>query len=521
MDGLPHEIELKLELDPSDATRIKRHLSRQTKSTKRARQKLVSVYFDTPDLRLRRNGLSLRVRRAGGKHTQTVKDANGPGSVLFDRGEWEQEIRGPLPDLAAAKDTALEPILNGEAASLRPAFETRIERSRYDLASHGSRIEVALDRGEVDTGESRLPVCELELELAHGEPAELFRVARTLGELVPLRLSVKSKADRGYALVGDGHGAAEKASDVHLTGAMPTADAFRIVAHGCLKQLVANEPAMLRGDGEALHQMRIGLRRLRAAILTFSSVVGDSHCDRLKSELKWLTRDLSPARDLDVLTAEVLTPLRRQHPGEAGVADLCRTIQMRRTRAHKSAAAAVRSRRYRALALDISEWIETGPWSENDDDLVELRRAQPVAMLAAEELARRRKKLRKRAKSLRALSAPERHKLRIRAKKLRYAIEFFADVFPGNKNAKRCRAALSSLKDLQDALGALNDIATRERLASRIARSGVRKSKSGHARERAFAAGVMFGSQEAHVQEMLDKAQRAGARFLEVKRFWT
>src|SRR2546423_3830893 len=113
MHGAPREIELKLELDPSDATRIKRHLSRRSKNPKGARQKLVSVYFDTPDLRLRQNGLSLRVRRAGGKHTQTIKNTNGSAAGLFDRAEWEQDIAGPLPDLAAAKKTGLEPLLNG------------------------------------------------------------------------------------------------------------------------------------------------------------------------------------------------------------------------------------------------------------------------------------------------------------------------------------------------------------------------------------------------------------------------
>src|SRR5689334_16734775 len=100
MDGAPRELELKIELDPSDATQIKRHLSRQS-NRPYARQKLVAVYFDTPDLRLHRNGISLRVRRAGGKHTQTVKLAGGPAAGLFDRAEWEQAIGGPVPDLAA------------------------------------------------------------------------------------------------------------------------------------------------------------------------------------------------------------------------------------------------------------------------------------------------------------------------------------------------------------------------------------------------------------------------------------
>jgi len=91
-------------------------------------------------------------------------------------------------------------------------------------------------------------------------------------------------------------------------------------------------------------------------------------------------------------------------------------------------------------------------------------------------------------------------------------------VFPGHKKAKRRKAALSPLKELQDALGTLNDIATRETLASRMAHAG--PSKGQDARERAFAAGVIFGSQDAHIQAMLDKAADASAQFLKVKPFW-
>jgi CHAD domain-containing protein len=170
--------------------------------------------------------------------------------------------------------------------------------------------------------------------------------------------------------------------------------------------------------------------------------------------------------------------------------------------------------------LQAAEWIEAGRWSWDEDDLRRVRREQPISVLADDELTRRRKKIRKQSKLLAELSVPERHKLRIRAKKLRYALEFFADVFPGSKNTKRCKAALSSLKELQDALGALNDIATREALASRMARAVSRTSKRQEARERAFAAGVIFGSQDAHVQSMLDKAAAASAQFLKVKPFW-
>ena len=521
MTAAPREIELKLEFDPADARRIKRHLQLDSGKTRHASEKLVSVYFDTPDRELDRAGLSLRVRRIGKRYVQTIKTAAGRTAGLFDRGEWEHHVPGPRPNFARAKGTALEPLMSRQTTnSVAPVFETRIARTDYRVSRHGSVVDVALDRGEVDTGERRLAVSELEFSLARGEPRELFRLARSLAELVPLRLCTKSKGDRGYELLRNDVNPVDRAGDVHVGPTMTAEEAFRAIGRGCLHQLAANEPAMLRHDAEALHQMRIALRRLRAAMSVFSSIVADSEREQIKAEVRWITAKLGPARDLDVFISEVLAPLRAQNQGEAGLADICRNFERRRARAYRDAAEAIRSARFRMLCLDVGEWVEAGPWSRAEDDLLRLRREQPITVLASEELARRRSKIRKKGKALRQLSAAERHRLRIRGKKLRYAVEFFADVFPGKKNAKRRKAALSALKELQDALGALNDIATREKLASHVALAKRSTAKDRTARERAFAAGVIVGEQEALVDRMLEAADGAYAKLLDVKPFW-
>src|SRR5262249_23643223 len=161
------------------------------------------------------------------------------------------------------------------------------------------------------------------------------------------------------------------------------------------------------------------------------------------------------ARDLDVFVADVVSPLREQDPERPGLASLCRTIEARRRRAHNAAADAVGSQRFRTLGLETAQWLGAGPGTRGADDLRKLRGERPVAALAADGLARRGGKIRERGKSRRKLARRERHKLRIGGKKVRYAFEFFADVFPGKKSAKRCAAALSRLKELQDALGGL------------------------------------------------------------------
>ena len=134
-------------------------------------ESLTSVYFDTADARLLEAGVFLRVRSIGDRHIQTIK-AIIPGQ-LFSREEWEQEIKGPLPDLALAKNTALSSLSGRHLGRLlKPVFESRVERTVRELKKNGSEIEVALDQGVIDTGVVKTAVSELELEIKSGDPAD-------------------------------------------------------------------------------------------------------------------------------------------------------------------------------------------------------------------------------------------------------------------------------------------------------------------------------------------------------------
>jgi triphosphatase len=208
------EIELKLEFDPADLARIRAHPL--LAATDSQRKTLRSIYYDTADFVLRKAGVSLRVRDSNGQFVQTIKRAND-NAGLFDRSEWEHEVKDRDIDLIAASGTALEPLLSVRVRdALRPVFETRVKRTVYQLVRDGSDIEIALDRGEVEAGGRKAPIHELELELKRGEAAELFRLARELDATVPLRIAGKVKAERGYELVEDAHQAFEKARPIQL-----------------------------------------------------------------------------------------------------------------------------------------------------------------------------------------------------------------------------------------------------------------------------------------------------------------
>jgi triphosphatase len=255
--------------------------------------------------------------------------------------------------------------------------------------------------------------------------------------------------------------------------------------------------------------MRIGLRRLRAAIAVFAKIMdGDDEAEKIKAELRWIARALGPARDLDVFAAEVIRPLNASHPADARLATANRDIEQSRKAAYSRVAAAIGSDRFRSAMLDLATWIETGPWTEG-----KAGRREPVAKRAKNELARLRKRIKRKGGDLRHLSESQRHRLRIRVKRLRYAAEFFAVTFPGEGSAKRRAELVSTLKDLQDALGGLNDLATRPAL--------IAEGLGGSASEGAqLAASIGLEETAPQAEALLLKSEEAFTQFAAVKPFW-
>ena len=168
------------------------------------------------------------------------------------------------------------------------------------------------------------------------------------------------------------------------------------------------------------------------AISLFSNLLGDDQTERIKAELKWLRGQLAPARDLDVYVRNEIEPLRRTGPTKRGVEELA-VIITECAAAFDKAKNAVELPRYRYLLLETLRWLEDGDWERRSRDHGDQR----IERFAADILARRAKKAIKKAKKLGELDARDRHKLRIAIKKLRYASEFFENLFPGAQRKKR------------------------------------------------------------------------------------
>jgi triphosphatase len=324
------------------------------------------------------------------------------------------------------------------------------------ISRSGSRIELALDKGRIASGDAEIPICEIELELKRGKPAHLIALARRLATIAPVQLSFISKAERGERLAKGKWGKSQRASTPALDGSMSALTAFLMIGRICLHDFMLNEPALAGKDAvEGVHQARIAIRRLRAAFSLFSPLIAHPKFEGLGRELKFLADLLGAARDHDVLATDFAVDPKSK---------LGREIAQRREKAHQALAAGLATARMRLFRVDLAVWLDETNWTAPQ--------ARPlsagVRKVARNRLAQRLKKLIKRARNLDKLDDHERHRVRIAAKKLRYMCEFFETLLSGKKDKRRFDRLLAKLEKMQDGLGALQDEVTFSKLVADV-----------------------------------------------------
>lgn len=512
----PREIELKLECESSDLITLAAHPKLKTRRKAEVSQ-LETVYFDTPQRDLRNAGLSLRLRNGNGSTVQTLKAASNSAG-LFDRPEWEWTISGQQPDSHLLTDTPGGAILaKAKDPQLEPQFRSIVERSTRSVRIGSSTVSVTLDSGRVETEKDQAPLCELELELKSGLPADLFSLARTLSEAVPLKLGALSKGERGYALIEETLYRPSKAQTVSLEEGISTGDAFIRLAQACLRQLRLNEAVFLRDqDPEALHQMRVALRRLRSLLTLYKPMLGaDAEAQRLRAEIKRVTEPFGTSRNLDVYLSETLASEIERRPDEPGLPQLRQHLLVEQRQAQDAVCKVLGGPAWRGLLLDLVTWIEVGTW-RTQESLP--HRDRPAREFAADVLDRLRRRIKKRGRHLARLEPEARHDVRIEAKKLRYGAEFFGSLFPDRKSRKRYKAFVSALSDLQDDLGAMNDFATAHQIAKQLSSEDGKSNRASGAA--LFAAGLTTADAEARTDRLLDHADEVHGDLVDVRPFW-
>jgi inorganic triphosphatase YgiF len=452
----PVEIELKLALPPQQVEAFLKLMARRRSTP--VHQELITRYFDTPNFALSAQGIALRVRRSGRRWLQTLKTEGERQGGLSRRAEYEMAVARGTPDWGRFPADALALVPDALRAQLVPVFETRFKRTAWLLKGRGgAQIEVALDVGEVRTlkginaGERSQPICEIELELKAGQPDVLFALALAwAGQFDCLPFDI-SKAERGVRLA---HGVADaplKSVPLVLDRAMSVEDGFAAICQTCLAQFQANLPGVLASDDiEYVHQARVALRRLRAALrLTRKACVLP---DDLLDGLRTLADALGPARDWDVLCDETLPAIAPHYPDSEAWQRGMQALQAHRAEVRAAMRAALMRARPGAWLLALQRWLLQQGWRDAPD-AQRIVQVSPLKKWARRALQKGHRPIARGARDFGQLHAAQRHALRIAIKRQRYAAEFFQTLFGGHRQARY----LAVLRDAQDSLGRAND----------------------------------------------------------------
>ncbi|WP_425063892.1 CHAD domain-containing protein [Pyruvatibacter mobilis] len=501
MKPVPRELELKLSVTPETLARIRKggalaRLASLTPLGRASTKRLHSVYWDTPAHDLAAAGLGLRIRDAGGALIQTLKTEDEGAGVASDRAEDETVISGAprgtspaswTPDLRLIADRSLRRRARKAIGNqpLQPLFESVVQRTeRLHATPDGDRFAVVFDDGHVALVADRTvreALCEIELELVAGAPAALVRTARTLAQRYPLSLGTRSKAARGYALAAAQDGGAvpvtpaeaiEKAGSSAVLPGMTLAQTYALTLTRCAGQIAGNIDAVVdHRFPEGIHQMRVAMRRLRAAHAAFHKAMPLAGAREHIARVKALFSLLGEARDLDVFCTETL-PAMVSASAEAGpgaapdVTALAAAAEELRAEVWTRVLAAIKAPAFTEVLLqagDLAAQAESNGGVTGDGHPGDA--GMPLADFARARLDKQWDRAVIAHHVLTGLSNEARHDLRKDLKGLRYEAEFFAPLWP----ASGVKPFMKRLKGLQDQFGVINDAVTAFHMADMAA----------------------------------------------------
>lgn len=507
MSQQAHEFELKVTLTQDDAERLV--ANPQLRGRKSVKRTLHSVYYDTPDHRLRDEGLTLRVRTDGEWFVQTVKTASGVDLGLSNPVEIEDQITGSQPDATCINDKRIRLKVQDAISTsvLTPIFETVVTRTTYTLRRSGSVLEVSLDEGETRAEDRRSPICEAEIELISGDPEALLETAQALFSHAELHLASESKAERGYRLLLDVPPGKElkpvRAKSPQLKRSQSCGEAFAEIFRVACDQIIANRTVVLETEeAEGAHQLRVGLTRLRSAQRALKPLIASPLFTELEKDARALSRAVGELRDADMMIEDIFAPVAGEAATNREFGELYRALRAYRAQMQEAARQALTGEPWSRLLLNLTLWP---PMLERDPAV-----QMPVGEYTAGALQKRWKKVAQCGRSIKSLDPEQKHKMRRSLKKLRYMVAFFAPLYP-EKDVEQFE---KRLKGLQDVFGYVNDVKTADQLRRMCA------ARSGDRTKSCFAAGYVLGYHQAKVVRVWKDAAKDWRRLKASERFW-
>ncbi len=258
------------------------------------------------------------------------------------------------------------------------------------------------------------------------------------------------------------------------------AAAFQKIARDCVASIEAHHCGARAADAEAVHQIRVAITRLRAAVTFFAPIVIDAEWLRLKREIAWLNVSLGAARDSDV-SMEYTRRKRYQAWAEREIGD---DLARRRVRDHQGLLTSLRSSRFQRLIAAMADWVEGGPWLVRWERRMRRQDVHSLDVYCTRELNRWRKRLIRKGRDLEDLSTSRRHRLRISSKRFRYMLEALTETVALRRHGE-LKHLHGPAKRLQRALGDHRDLTRLAGLArSSKGEGGKRKPPPGYRRRR-------------------------------------
>jgi CHAD domain-containing protein len=480
---------------------------------------LVADYYDTDDLRLLLAGVKLRRRRGGpgeGWHLKlpahaaeiwgAAADVTAAGATEATGELWLSPGRGRL-DLSAAGVTEHVPVelerlvrVHTRGGALRPVarIETRRYRTTLRDAAGTALVEILSDDVAAQTvgaATSQSRWNEVEVEPAEGSHRLLRAVTERLraAGLSPAARSAKL----ARALSVDPGATTGSPPAQRLSARSPAGDVILAYLRAQVARIKDLDPAVRRDETDAVHQMRVTTRRLRAALQAFPMVLPGPATARLNEELRWLGRVLGTARDIEVLSEHFAAELDAT-PDEMVVGPVRARVSAHFARREAAARAAMAdaldSARYFALLDELDGLLADPPLATTA--------AAPAAELLPRAIGKAYRRARRRMRRARRMrQGPARdtmlHSARKAVKRARYAAEAARPAVGG-----RARRLATGLKAVQSALGDLQDAVTARAAAREI---GIAAHLAG---ENAFTFGLLTERSSGRARD----AQRAGIK---------
>ncbi len=411
------------------------------------------VYYDTADWRVHRAGFTCRVREKGSEAELTLKSMADPRGGIRSRREVTEQLPGPGTDEFGRAAGACSTMLRAMAGrrALSPLFQLRTSRRTFRLADANGEIgEIALDDTAIPVGEG-VPVslARVEVEVDAGAVDRARRFVDVLVATAGLSAAGPSKFEA--ALFATGQHPQPRHVETGPTEIRPHMTAGE-VAYAVLRKhfgvFVANEPGTRLGeDIEALHDMRVAARRLRAAMAAFRPFLSPS-IQGLREELGRVAAALGEVRDLDVQLERMAEWREGFSEDEAHALDAIEALlEARRAVARRRMLAVLNARRYDRLVARFGAVLRRGPARSFAPGRT------PVLDVSSDLLEKRYRRVRKLGDPITPASpAGDYHLLRIDAKKLRYALEFVGPIY-----GKAAIEFSERVTALQDVLGLHQD----------------------------------------------------------------